>query len=252
MKQALLNKFTEDAKLGKKHFSILIDPDRTDPEQLELIANEAQNALVDWILIGSSLLVKGSVDQTIRILKDSCDIPVVLFPGNPSHISPFADGILLLSLISGRNPELLIGNHVVAAPAIEKSGIEVMPTGYMLVDGGAYTSVQYISNTLPIPKNKNEIAVSTALAGQQLGLKCIYMEAGSGAKEPVPSSMINQVRNELSIPVIVGGGIRNVDTAINACDAGADMVIVGSAIEKTEGKGSLIREISEAIRKCAQ
>ena len=252
MKQALLNKFTEDAKAGKKHFSILIDPDRTDPDQLSRVANEAQNSFVDWIFVGSSLLVNGSVDQTIRILKDCCDIPVVLFPGNPSHVSPFADGILLLSLISGRNPELLIGNHVVAAPAIQQSGLEVMPTGYMLVDGGAYTSVQYMSNTLPIPKNKNEIAVSTALAGQQLGLKCIYMEAGSGAKEPVPSSMIRQVKKELSIPVIVGGGIRNVDSVVKSCDAGADMIVVGSAIENAEGQGRLIRDMSEAVRKCAQ
>ena len=252
MKHVLLNNFVEGAKTGKKHFSILIDPDRTEPDELEELATLAQNALVDWILIGSSLLVNGSIDQTIRILKDCCDIPIVLFPGNPSHVSPFADGILLLSMISGRNPELLIGNHVVAAPAIKKSGIEIMPTGYMLVDGGSYTSVQYMSNTLPIPRNKNEIAVSTALAGQQLGLKCIYMEAGSGAKEIVPVSMIDQVRSELSIPIIVGGGIRTAECAVRACDAGADMLVVGSAIEKTGGKGGLISEMSEAIRKCAQ
>ena len=252
MTESILGKLSNQSKLGKKQFAVLVDPDKTAPNELEQIAAQATDSSVDWLLVGSSLLVDGNVDQTVRVLKDCCDVPIVLFPGNPSHVSPFADGILLLSLISGRNPELLIGSHVVAAPMIKKSGLEVLPTGYMLVDGGRLTSVHYMSNTLPIPRDKNDIAVCTALAGELLGLKCIYMDAGSGATQPISKGMISEVKNELSIPLIVGGGIKTVDAAIDACDAGADMLVVGSAIESKIGKDGLIKELSDAIKDFAQ
>lgn len=252
MTESILGELSDQSKAGKKQFAVLIDPDKTAPSELEQIAAQAAGSSVDWILVGGSLLVDGNVDQTVRVLKDCCDVPIVLFPGNPSHISPFADGILLLSLISGRNPELLIGSHVVAAPMIKKSGLEVLPTGYMLIDGGCLTSAHYMSNTLPIPRNKNDIAVCTALAGQLLGLQCIYMDAGSGASHPISKAMISQVKKELSVPLIVGGGITTVAAAIDACDAGADMLVVGSAIERSTGKEGLIKELSDAIKDCAQ
>ena len=172
------------------------------------------------------------MDEIISSLKKECEIPIVLFPGNHSQISNKADGILFLSLISGRNPEYLIGQHVNAAPVLAKSKLEVIPTGYMLIENGKATSVEYISQTKPIPRNKTDIALATAMAGEMLGLKMIYLEAGSGAKHPVPVKMIKSLAATLKIPIIVGGGIRSKKQMQKAFKAGADIVVVGTAIEK--------------------
>jgi phosphoglycerol geranylgeranyltransferase len=169
---------------------------------------------------------------------------VILFPGSPSQLSKYADALLYLSLISGRNPELLIGQHVISAPFVRKSGLEIMPTGYMVVDGGAPTTVSYISNASPIPADKNEIALCTAMAGEMLGMRLIYMDAGSGAKRAITEAMIEKVAKNIEVPLIVGGGITTPEKAYLNCKAGADIIVVGNAIEKDP---TLIAEISAAI-----
>ncbi|MGA3013332.1 MAG: geranylgeranylglyceryl/heptaprenylglyceryl phosphate synthase, partial [Bacteroidales bacterium] len=167
-----------------------------------------------------------------------------LFPGNQLMLPENADGLLLLSLISGRNAELLIGKHVLTAPYLKNCGIEILPTGYMLIENGHSTAVSYMSNTTPIPANQNDIAMCTAVAGELLGLQLIYMDAGSGAENPVRIPMIQKVRQNISVPLIIGGGIRNAEQAMNAANAGADVIVVGNAIEK---QPSIINRLSEAI-----
>jgi len=220
----------EKLKSGKL-FAILVDPDKHDRSSLEKIGSAAERNAVDFILVGGSL-VSGSVDDTIALLKDSTDLPIILFPGNVLQISPKADGILLLSLISGRNPEFLIGNHVIAAPVLRKTKLEIVATGYILVENGRTTSVEYMSNTKPIPADKIDLAVATAIAGEMLGHKLIYLEAGSGAVENVNTGMIREVRSQISIPLIVGGGIHTVEQIRETYQAGADIIVVGSAIEQ--------------------
>ena len=185
------------------------------------------------------------MENALSAIKSSTSIPVVLFPGNVFQLCPKADAILLLSLISGRNPEFLIGNHVVASYAIRDSGMEVIPTGYILIDSGLPTSVQYMSNTIPIPRNKTDIAIATALAGEQLGLKAIYLEAGSGAKEPVPTNLISQVRSSIQLPIIVGGGLHTPQQILEVRNAGANMVVVGNAVEENP---DLLCELVKASR----
>ena len=190
------------------------------------------------------MVVSNYLDQCLQLIKKNCSIPTVLFPGSPSQVSKYADALLYLSLISGRNAELLIGQHVVSAPMVKKSGLEVMSTGYMVVDGGAQTTVSYISNSSPLPSDKSEIAVCTALAGEMLGMKLIYMDAGSGAKNPISETMITKVAQSISVPLIVGGGIIDPEKAYLNCKAGADVIVVGNAIEKDS---SLIREMAAAV-----
>jgi len=232
------------SKKGEKLFSVLIDPDKTSPEEAGKIAFEAQCCNVNFLLVGSSMLTNGNVDKCIASIKEFCNIPVVLFPGNTLQVSLKADGILYLSLISGRNPDLLIGKHVNSATMIKNSGLEVLPTGYMLIESGKLTTVAYVSNTLPIPHEKDDIASSTAIAGELLGLKLIYLDAGSGAETPVSSSMIQEVKSSITIPLIVGGGITTPDKAVENCKAGADMIVVGNILEKDI---SLMSELSKAI-----
>ena len=228
----------------KKSFAVLIDPDKvneTDMEQYIMLGVEAS---VDYFLVGGSLVVSSYLDECVQAIKKNCDIPVILFPGSPSQVSPFADALLYLSLISGRNAELLIGQHVVSAPLVKKSGLEIMSTGYMVVDGGAPTTVSYISNAAPLPADKNEIAMCTAMAGEMLGMKLIYMDAGSGARQAITETMISKVASCISVPLIVGGGITTAEKAYLNCKAGADVIVVGNAIEKD---ASLIKEISTAV-----
>ncbi|MBL7884024.1 MAG: geranylgeranylglyceryl/heptaprenylglyceryl phosphate synthase [Bacteroidia bacterium] len=215
-------------KANKKLFALLIDPDKFDVSVLK----KATLSKVDFILIGGSLITNGNFEACIEVIKKNCKIPLLIFPGNELQISSKADGILLLSLISGRNPDLLIGKHVLAAPLLKKSKLEIIPTGYMLIDSGKQTAALYMSNTNPIPYSQNEIAMSTAMAGEQLGMKMIYMDAGSGAEKCVSANMIKKVKSVIDIPLIIGGGINSVQKAKDACKAGADIVVVGNAIEK--------------------
>ncbi|MFV0606907.1 MAG: geranylgeranylglyceryl/heptaprenylglyceryl phosphate synthase [Niabella sp.] len=235
---------TEKKQKGQKSFAVLIDPDGVDANSLDNILNISQNAGVDYFFVGGSLVLSNHLDEVIQQIKSNSNIPVILFPGSPSQVSKYADALLYLSLISGRNPELLIGQHVVSAPFVKGSGLEIISTGYIVVDGGAPTTVSYISNATPIPSDKNDIAVCTAMAGEMLGMKLIYMDAGSGAKNPITSDMIQAVAKNVDVPLIVGGGITNPEKAYRNCKAGADIIVIGNAIEKD---AALIKEVSSAI-----
>jgi phosphoglycerol geranylgeranyltransferase len=196
------------------------------------------------VLVGGSLLLEDHFAKVITLLKKKTSVPVVIFPGNNYQVSREADAILLLSLISGRNPEYLIGQHVVAAPQIRESGLEVIPTGYMLIDGGRVSTTSYMTQTVPIPHDKADIAVATAMAGEMLGLRSIYMEAGSGARNSISVEMLKAVKSAVKIPVIVGGGIRTPEQAEELSTAGANMIVVGNILEK---QPELLMEISLAV-----
>lgn len=243
--QGIYKQIIEKKSQGKKSFAVLIDPDKINLKSLSIILENAENANVDFIFIGGSLMVTTKLDEMVLHIKKETSIPLLIFPGSPSQVSRYADGLLYLSLISGRNPELLIGQHVISAPMVKESGLEIISTGYMLIDGGAPTSSSYISNTIPIPSNKNEIAACTAMAGEMLGMKTIYMDAGSGAKTAITEEMIKTVASQITIPLIIGGGIREPEKAFVNCKAGADIIVVGNAIERDAG---LVTEMASAIK----
>jgi putative glycerol-1-phosphate prenyltransferase len=244
MKFHVYSSLLEKKAKKEKSFAVLIDPDKVHTPALHQLIDVAEEASVDYFFVGGSLVVTDHLDDCIRTIKDRSTIPVTLFPGSPSQISPHADALLYLSLISGRNPELLIGQHVISAPFVKKSGLEIISTGYMVIDGGAPTTVSYISNATPIPADKNDIALCTAMAGEMLGMKLIYMDAGSGAQKPITEAMITAVSNHIDIPLIIGGGIRDAEKAYQNCKAGADVIVVGNAIEK---QPSLIKEMAAAV-----
>ena len=238
---AIYDRFTDRSR---KKLAVLIDPDKPTDAQIISIVEKAKAADVDFFFVGGRLLVTDSLDHCIKLIKANCDIPVLIFPGNSLQISKYCDGFLLLSLISGRNPEMLIGRHVIAAPYLKLYGNEIIPTGYMLIDSGKATSVSYMSDTTPIPHDKDDIALCTAIAGEMLGLKLIYLEAGSGALIPVSTSMISKVSQMIKIPLIVGGGIRTPEMAADAVKAGADVIVIGTAFEK---EPELLKRFADAI-----
>lgn len=199
---------------------------------LQDMLRKVNESTVDFIFVGGSLVTESNFHSCVEGIAQQTEKPVVLFPGSPDQINEKADALLFLSLISGRNPDLLIGQHVIAAPRLRHSALEVIPTGYMLVESGRLTTALYVSQTLPLPANKPEIAAATALAGQFLGLQLIYLDAGSGADVPISPSTIEAVRKTVSLPIIVGGGIRSVEQAQAAWNAGADVVVVGTALEQ--------------------
>lgn len=216
----------------QRQFALLIDPDRVAGNDLAILASRAQQSRVDLLFVGGSLLVNDTLHDCVQTIKDNCDIPVVLFPGDNMQVVPNADAILLLSVISGRNAEMLIGKHVVAAPRLKHSGLEIIPTGYMLIDSGRPTTASYMSNSQPIPRDKDDIAVCTAMAGEMLGLNCVFMDGGSGAENSVSEPMIRAVAANISVPLIIGGGIRTPEMTRAKFEAGADIVVVGNAIEQ--------------------
>lgn len=225
------NQILENYRNGKKMLAVLMDPDKYAGEKLTQCVEQIAKVKPDFILVGGSLTFR-PMESLIETIKKHTDIPVVLFPGNANQFSKNADALFLLSLISGRNPEYLIGQQVTAAPAIYASGIETISVGYMLVESGRKTSVEYISNTVPIPSDKTEIAIATALAGEMLGNKIIYLEAGSGALHHVPTKMIEGLKKHISVPLIVGGGIKTEENAEEMINAGADMIVIGNMLEK--------------------
>lgn len=241
MNNSIYSSILSNKKSGKKQLAVLLDPDKLKRDALAKTVALANKSEVDFIFVGGSLLVSQEFENTIIEIKKRTKIPVVIFPGSPLQISNQANAILFLSLISGRNADLLIGQQIVAAPYLKASSLEILPTGYMLIDSGKPTTAQYISNTLPIPADKPDIAACTALAGEMLGLKLIYLDGGSGAKNPVSAEMIRKVRQTISVPLIVGGGIKTPENAYAACKAGADIIVVGNAAEKDF---SLIKKIS--------
>lgn len=230
----------------KKQFAVLVDPDKYTDHDLKKVVQMADTSGVDYFFVGGSLLVSDRLDHCIRQIKDLSGKPVVIFPGSTMQVNASADAILFLSLISGRNADLLIGNHVIAAPYIRHKKLEVIATGYMIIESGNATTASYMSQSFPIPHDKNEVAVCTAMAGEMLGLKMIYMDGGSGAQQSVSLSMIEDVKKNISVPLIVGGGIRSPETATEICRAGADIIVVGNAIEDDT---HILADIAAAIHK---
>jgi len=229
----ILNTLQERHQAGKKSIAVLVDPDKMeDPVRLNHLLRLANENCVDFFFVGGSLVTTPNLSAVVKQIKETVSIPVVLFPGSSLQIDASADAILFLSLISGRNPDLLIGQHVVAAPILKNNRLEIMPTGYILINSGRTTSVAYISNTTPIPEDKYSLAACTALAGEMLGLQLIYLDAGSGAEREINAKMINTVRKSVDVPLIVGGGINTSQKAINALEAGADLIVIGNALEK--------------------
>jgi len=215
----------------RKVFALLIDPEKQTQSTLKLTVEAAVKSNADMILVGGSL-TSFPIDDTVLTIKRSTEIPIILFPGSLLQLSVHADGILLMSLISGRNSEYLIGNHVMASMYLKRSGLEIIPTGYILTGGSALSSVEYMSNTRPIPQDKTDIIASTALAGEQLGMKLIYLEAGSGSNGTIDPDVISKVKNETNIPIMVGGGIKTADDIRKLYKSGAKAVVVGTAVEK--------------------
>jgi phosphoglycerol geranylgeranyltransferase len=230
-------------------FLVLVDPDKQPPEDAGELAQKAVFAGADALLVGGSFLYTDRLHETLETVKSSVQCPGILLPGisgPAAQISPHADAILLLSLVSGRNAQYLIGEHVRSALWIDRCGLETIPTAYMLIESGRITSAEFLSGAKPIPRDKGEIAMIHALAAQQLGMKLVYLEAGSGAQNPVPDAMIATVRGRVNIPIIVGGGIRDPETARRKVEAGAEMIVIGTAIEQHPDQ-SLLRGFAEAI-----
>jgi phosphoglycerol geranylgeranyltransferase len=241
----ILNTLRDRHQQGRKSIAVLIDPDKVDDAaKLQHLINLANENCVDFFFVGGSLITTTNLGDVVKHIKSNVSIPVVLFPGNAMQIEPSADAILFLSLISGRNPEFLIGQHVVAAPILRATNLEIIPTGYLLINSGKTTSAAYMSNTTPLPEDKYAIAASTAMAGEMLGLQTIYLDAGSGAEREVSAKMITTVKRSLNVPLIVGGGINSSEKAIRALEAGADMIVIGNALEKDP---DLLIEVSEKI-----
>jgi putative glycerol-1-phosphate prenyltransferase len=241
----ILEALNLQSSLGKKAIAVLIDPDKiAEAAQLEPLLRLADENCVDYFFVGGSLVTTTNLADVVKTIKDNVSIPVVLFPGSALQIDSSADAILFLSLISGRNPDLLIGQHVVAAPILKNNKLEILPTGYILINSGKTTSVAYISNTTPIPEDKYSLAACTAMAGEMLGLKLIYLDAGSGAEREVNKKMISAVRKSVDVPLMVGGGINTPEKAIQALEAGADLIVIGNALEKSP---ALLTEIAEKV-----
>lgn len=239
--KGLLNKKAK----GIKSFAILIDPDHQKLKNLEVLIDQANKNSVDYFFIGGSLVLQDRVEETIKLIRENSEIPIVLFPGNGFQVSTQADAILFLSLISGRNADFLIGRQVETAPKLHASKLEVISTGYMLIDGKASNTAAYMSHTQAIPAEKSEIAQATALAGEYLGMKLIFMDAGSGALKTVSEDMIHRVNKSVQIPLLIGGGIRDAEKAYDILKAGADVIVVGNALEEDP---FLVRSISAAVK----
>ncbi len=227
-------------------YLVLVDPDKIEGEALKEFAAVCEKSDVDAFLIGGSLLTKGNLEETIATIKTVTSLPTIIFPGGVEQLSPLSDAVLFISLISGRNAEQIFGKHVLAAPIIKKSGIEPISCGYMLVESGKTTTAEYISDTRPIPRNKPEIALATALAAEYIGMKCVYLEAGSGAEKTVPNEMVKTVASNVNIPVIVGGGIKTPEEAKAKVENGASLVVTGNYFENPGNWGQL-KKFAEAI-----
>lgn len=244
MKGRIFETISKNQTTGLKTLAVLLDPDKVEISAIEKLAVQAEKSNVGFFFIGGSLMTSQQLDAMLLELRKHTQLPLVLFPGSINQISPYADAILLLSLISGRNAEFLIGQHVISAHQLHSSGLEILPTGYMLVDGGRPTTASYISNTQPLPANKPDIAAATALAGTLLGLKINYLDAGSGADRAVPNKIIEAVKRSSSNPLIVGGGIRTPEQAWQTARSGADIVVVGNLFEE---QPEMLHEMAAAV-----
>lgn len=233
------------ARRGAGYF-VLIDPDKVEAGQIPRLVENATEAGADAFLVGGSLMVRDQFDAILTRVKNSTSLPVIIFPGSLFQISPVADAILYLVLVSGRNPDHLIGNQVVAAPMLKAIGLEPISTAYMLVEGGSTTSAEFMSGTQPLPRNKPDIAVAHALAAEYIGMKLLYFDAGSGADHPVSDAIVRSVAHYSSLPIVVGGGIRTPEEAHRKVQAGASFVVTGTIIEE-QGHHSILREFADAV-----
>lgn len=231
-----------------RKIAVLIDPDKHGSDALFDFASKMNEMAPDFIMVGGSLILNSTTSEAAKQIKAASAIPLVLFPGHFTHLTHEVDAVLLLSLISGRNPDLLIGQHVLAAPMLKAMGEKIHSTGYVLIDGGRQTSVSYMSHTMPIPSDKIDIAVATAIAGQFIGMKSIYLDAGSGAITPVNQKMIHAVAEAIDIPLIVGGGIRTLEAIDAAWQGGANLVVMGNAFEENETLFSKVKAMLTAFR----
>jgi phosphoglycerol geranylgeranyltransferase len=229
-------------------FLVLMDPDRSTPQKVSEQAKQCRDAGVDAILIGASIMMDGGFEETVESVKSAVDIPVIIFPGEKSQVTSKADAILFLSLLSGRNPEFIIGEQVRSAPLIKSLRLEAISTAYLLVESGKTTSVEFMSNTKPLPPDKPEIALAHAMTAEIFGMKLIYLEAGSGAVRPVPDEMIRVVSSGVNIPVIVGGGIRTPETVSAKAASGASFVVIGNHLEYSVNMSSLKALVNAAHR----
>ena len=242
---SVLDYFHEVLKQHNAGYFVLIDPEQCNIDKCAKLAMQVEQAGADAILLGGSFLTN-DLHPIAKALKQETELPIVLFPGDSMHLTPYADAILYISLISGRNPNYLIGEQVKAAPWIQRYALKPIPTGYMLIDGGNTTAVEFMSGTAPIPRDKPDIAGPHALAAEYLGMQMVYLEAGSGAAQPVPDEMIAAVKNQISIPLIVGGGIRTPKIAAEKVKAGADFIVTGNVLEKN-GSFQLMKDFANAV-----
>lgn len=241
----IYSRILKKSKAGHKQIAVLVDPDRHQESEFTALASQLSQFPIDYFFIGGSLLSKDLLDACLEAFKSVTNIPLIIFPGGIMQVNGKADALLFLSLISGRNPELLIGKQVESVPYILNAKLEPISTGYMLIEGGNITTAQYISNTIPIPSDKPEIAALTAKAGEMLGMKMIYLDAGSGAKNSIPKAMIQAVRKIVDIPIIVGGGIKTAKEAQDKLEAGADLIVIGNVLEKDP---QILEEIMKVFR----
>jgi phosphoglycerol geranylgeranyltransferase len=245
-KTSVLTTMLDAIAKGRALYAVLLDPDRLEVSDNVELARLAAESGVDVLLVGGSLSLKGMTEDTISAIKRAVDLPVVIFPGDSGFVAPSADAILFLSLVSGRNPQYLIAEHVRAAPILKEIGLEPIPTAYMLVEGGRTTSVEFMSGTKPLPRDKPDIAMAHALAAQYLGMKIAFFDAGSGSQAPVPTELVRAVSDYVDIPVMVGGGIGAPEKARGLVEAGARIVVTGDVIERTRDAG-LLKGFADAI-----
>lgn len=231
----MMKKIYEEIALAKaqnrKLLAILLDPDKVEMDNLAVLIDRIKKSPATHVFVGGSIVKTDKMDELVLYLKEKLALPILLFPGNPSQISVLADGILFLSLLSGRNPEYLIEHHISSVPILKNTNLEIIPTGYVLIESGTITAVERVSQTKPLGRTNLSLVCHTAKAGEYLGNKLIYLEAGSGAKLRVPLEMITAVSGEISIPLVVGGGIRSQKEIQQAFNAGADLVVIGTAFE---------------------
>ena len=225
-------------------YVVLIDPDRKNEDSIKSRVELANNSGVDALFVGGSLMMDGNCTERVKQIKEVSNVPVIFFPGGVGQLNSYYDAMLFMSVISGRNPHYLIGEQVIAAPLVKVMGIETIPTGYILMDGGAGSTVEFVSGTRPIPMNRPDVAVAHALAGQYLGMNLIYLEAGSGAKEPVAPGVVEAVNDAVDVPLIVGGGIRSPETASETVTAGASIIVTGTIIEVHSNR---MKELADAV-----
>ncbi len=242
---------TEARRANRRLFFLLIDPDETDADAVHELVTAATENGVDGFLVGGSLVTREKVARSVRLVKAATDRPVVLFPGAAQHVVPEADAILFLSLLSGRNPDYLVGQHIQAAPVIRDYNLEAIPTAYLLVESGGMTSVEFISATRPLPRSNLDIAVAHALAAQYLGMKLVYLEAGSGARMPVPDEMVEAVSRQCPLPLIVGGGLITAEMAAEKAMAGATVIVAGNHFERKKALKEL-RDFADSIHAVGQ